>query len=78
MQPLSYLQADHEAVVAVGFDVEVAKALGIGYSPKGLMRGTVAVPVRDEHGQLMGYIGITEATLPPSFTSNVVKFPKTA
>lgn len=76
LAPLSYLQPDHEAVSAVGFDTEVAKALGIGYSPKGLMRGTVAIPVRDEHGVLKGYLGITEARLPPSFQSNVVPFGK--
>ena len=45
-QPLDYLQAEHAAVEAVGFDQETAAALGIGYAPKGLMRGTVAVPVR--------------------------------
>jgi DNA primase len=78
LQPLSYLQPDHEAVSAVGFDTEVAKALGIGYAPKGLMRGTVAIPVRNERGDLLGYVGITEAKLPPSFMTNVVAFPKTA
>ena len=29
------------------------------------MRGFVAVPIRLEDGTLAGYIGITEATLPP-------------
>ena len=77
-QPLDYLQNDHPAVEAVGFDQETAYALGIGYAPKGLMRGLVAVPVRLEDGTLAGYIGITEAKLPPKFhlTSNVVPFTK--
>lgn len=77
LQPLAYLKSEHEAVEAIGFDPAVAKRLGIGYAPKGIMRGTVAVPVRDEHGVLQGYIGITEAKLPADFTLNVVRL-KTA
>lgn len=78
LKPLDYLQADHAAVEAVGFDQETAQALGIGYASKGLMRGTVAVPVRLEDGTLAGYIGITEAKLPPRFhlSTNVVPFQK--
>jgi DNA primase len=77
-QPLDYLQVDHAAVEAIGFDQETAKAVGIGFAPKGLMRGLVAVPVRLEDGTLAGYIGITEAKLPPKFhlISNVVPFEK--
>jgi len=76
-QPLDYLQADHDAVAAVGFDAETAQALGIGYAPKGLMRGMVAIPVRLEDGSLAGYIGVTEAKLPPKFhLGNVVPFQK--
>lgn len=79
LQPLAYLEADHPAVHAIGFTVEVAERLGIGYASKGLMRGTVAIPVRNEAGALLGYIGITEARLPSDFTTNVVKLiPKTA
>lgn len=78
LAPLAYLETDHPAVDAIGFDTEVAKTLGIGYAPRGIMRGTVAVPIRDEDGQLVGYLGITEARLPPNFQSNVVKFPKSA
>ena len=78
LQPLSYLDAEHEAVLAVGFDPIDAELLGIGYAKKGIMRGTVAVPVRLEDGSLVGYIGVTEATLPPSFNlqSNVVPLRK--
>ena len=73
--PLDYLQADHAAVEAIGLDQETASALGIGYAPKGLMRGTVAIPVRLPDGALAGYIGITEARLPPRFhLGNVVPF----
>lgn len=65
MSPLDYLDAEHPAVEAAGFNSTEAAQLGIGYAPKGLMRGTVAVPIRDEHGTLLGYIGIIEARLPP-------------
>ena len=78
LSPLSYLEHDHDAVHAVGFDPEVAKELGIGYAPRGLMRGTVAVPIRDERGTLLGYIGIEEARLPSDFTPKVVPLRKQA
>lgn len=66
-QALDYLDPAHAAVQAVGFDPDTAAALGIGYAPKGLLRGTVAIPVRLEDGTLAGYVGITEAKLPPRF-----------
>jgi len=82
LEPLSYLQADHPAVEAVGFDQETAEALGIGYAPKGIMRGLVAVPMRLEDGTLAGYIGISEARLPKHFfisqTTNVVPLKRPA
>ena len=65
LNPLDYLDASHAAVEAAGFDPEEAAKLGIGYAPKGIMRGTVAVPIRDESGVLLGYIGVTEARCPP-------------
>jgi len=65
-RPLDYLVADHAAVEAIGLE-EVADALGIGYAPRGMMRGKVAIPIRTEDGTLAGYIGITEATLPPKW-----------
>ncbi len=78
---LDYLEAEHAAVEAVGFPSEVALALGIGFAPKGLLRGTVAIPVRLSDGTLAGYIGITEAKLPSKWhgiTTNVVPLPKRA
>jgi hypothetical protein len=79
LSPLSYLEPEHDAVVAIGFDTDVAASLGIGYAPRGIMRGTVAVPIRDVHGVLKGYIGIEGATLPADFQSvHVVEFRKRA
>ncbi len=64
-RPLDYLEPDHEAVEAVGFLSADAARLGVGYAKRGVLRGTVAVPVRLEDGTLVGYLGITEASLPP-------------
>lgn len=66
-RPLDYLQADHPAVEALGMEAEDAELLGIGYASRGVLRGTVAVPIRLEDGTLSGYIGITEAKLPPKW-----------
>lgn len=79
--PLDYLDAEHPAVEAAGFNPEEAAQLGIGYAPKGILRGTVAVPIRTEDGTLLGYIGIQEARLPPKGLlpqSNVVPLKKGA
>ena len=65
--PLTYLEADHLAVEAIGLDPQDAQTLGIGYAPRGTMRGTVAIPIRTDDGTLAGYIGITEAKLPPKW-----------
>ncbi len=66
-RPLDYLQPDHPAVGALGLEASDAEMLGIGYAPRGTLRGTVAVPIRSETGTLAGYIGITEAKLPPKW-----------
>jgi DNA primase len=74
-QPLDYLDPEHEAVDAVGFPADVAQAVGIGYAPKGTLKGTVAIPIRLPDGRLIGYAGIIEATLPSTWhlTSKVVR-----
>lgn len=67
LKELDYLQHDHPAVESLGFESSDAKLFGIGYAPKGIMRGMVAVPIRIADGTLVGYIGITEARLPKSW-----------
>jgi DNA primase len=64
LKPLE-LDHDHIAVETLGFMRADAAALGIGYAARGIMRGLIAVPIRLEDGTLAGYIGITEAKLPP-------------
>lgn len=64
---LDYLEHDHPAVLALGIEPEDAKRLGIGYAPRGILKGTVAVPIRLEDGTLVGYVGATELRLPPEW-----------
>ena len=69
-RPLPYLQAEHDAVTAMGFPPEIATALGIGFSPRGFHRGRVALPMRTADGTLVGYISIeatTSVQLPPQW-----------
>jgi DNA primase len=80
--PLAYLEPGHEAVEMLGLDAQTAAALGIGYAPKGILRGTVAVPVRLPDGTLAGYIGLTDiAKLPNRWhlpATNVVELKRKA
>ena len=79
LEPLSYLvEHDHVAGATLGIAPQDAKALGIGWASKGILRGFVAVPVRLPTGELAGYVGITEAKLPPRWhgiTTHVVPGP---
>ena len=80
LKPLE-LEHDHIAVEALGFTGEDAAALGIGYAGRGIMRGFVAIPIRLENGTLAGYIGITEAKLPPRWhgiSTKAMPLPKRA
>lgn len=58
LQPLTYLEAAHEAVQALGVSPETALAWGAGFAPKGIMRGRFAVPIHDRQGTLLAYVGI--------------------
>ncbi len=66
-KPLDYLEPGHDAVVALGIDPGDADRIGIGFAPRGMMKGLVAVPIRLTDGKLVGYIGLTEAKLPGSW-----------
>lgn len=66
-RPLAYLEPEHPAVEALGMEADDAATLGIGYAPRGTLRGMVAVPIRTDDGTLAGYIGITEAKMPPKW-----------
>ena len=81
MRALEYLEPAHPAVEALGFSAEDAAALGIGFAPRGTMRGNVLIPIRLPDGTLCGYAGVTDiAALPEKWQgieTNVVRL-KTA
>ena len=56
-QPLTYLLPEHESVQGLGIAVDTAKLFGVGYAPKGVLRGRVAIPLHDREGTLLGYAG---------------------
>lgn len=58
LKPLDYLTTDHEAIEALGLSAAVCDALGIGFAPKGTMRGRVVFPLRLKDGSLCGYAGL--------------------
>jgi len=66
LAPLPYLDPAHDMVQNLGFPEPVAKAAGVGYAKKGMMRGTVAIPIYTD-GVLIGYIGIKEARPPKAW-----------
>ena len=56
-KPLTYLLPEHESVQGLGIAVDTAKFFGVGYAPKGVLRGRVAIPLHDREGTLLGYAG---------------------
>jgi len=67
MRPLEHLEPEHEAVTALGLIPDDARRIGVGYAPRGVMKGTVAWPVRLSDGTLIGYIGLSAAILPSNW-----------
>lgn len=59
MKPLDHLHPRHDRVQAI-IEEETAIAMGVGFASKGVMRGCVAVPLHDQQGLLVGYVGIEE------------------
>ena len=56
-RPLKDLNPDHPYLVQRGLTVPTIKLFGIGYCTRGLMRGRIAIPIHDEHGDLVAYAG---------------------
>ncbi|MEQ9135738.1 MAG: CHC2 zinc finger domain-containing protein [Thalassobaculum sp.] len=57
LSPLSYLQAEHDLVQALGISPETCEFFGAGFAPKGIMRGRLAIPIHDLNGDLVAYCG---------------------
>jgi DNA primase len=68
LQPLSYLEPEHEAVQTLGISPETAAAFGAGYAPKGILRGRLAIPIHDHDGKLLAYCGRTVKNESPRLT----------
>lgn len=57
LEPLQYLEMDHECFPALGISKETCFHFGAGYAPKGIMRGRLAIPIHDLNGKLVAYCG---------------------
>jgi DNA primase len=57
LQPLTYLEAEHPSLKALGLAAETLQRIGAGYAPKGILRGRLAIPIHDRDGALVAYAG---------------------
>ena len=58
MEGLDYLDHAHALLQSLPLDEAKATELGIGYAPRGTLRGYVLIPLRDTKGALRGYLGV--------------------
>jgi len=56
-RPLRNLNADHPYLVERGLTIPTIQSFGLGHCTRGLMRGRIAIPIHDEHGDLVAYAG---------------------
>jgi DNA primase len=54
---LKGLDPDHSYLLERGFTRQTIDHFELGYASRGLMRGRIAIPLRDDAGQLVGYAG---------------------
>ncbi len=83
-RPLSTLNSDHPYLVDRGLTVPTIRYFGLGLCSRGLMRSRMAIPIHNEHGELVAYAGraVTDATaesngrykLPKGFEKSHVLF----
>lgn len=66
--PLTYLEAAHEAVQALGVSADTCSHFGAGYAPKGILRGRMALPIHSKEGLLLAYCGRTVKGESPTLT----------
>lgn len=68
LRPLEYLQAEHEAVQALGVTPATCQRFAAGYAPKGIMRGRLAIPIHSRGGVLLAYCGRAVKNESPTLT----------
>jgi DNA primase len=56
-RPLTNLNADHPYLVERGLTVPTIRYFGLGLCSRGLMQSRIAIPVHNEHGELVAYAG---------------------
>ena len=82
---LKNLDAEHPYLAEQGIRPETIQEFGIGFCSKGLMKGRIAIPIHNEHGELVAYAGrwpgdtgVPEGEgkykLPPKFRKSSVLF----
>jgi DNA primase len=76
--PLSFelktLQGDHPYLAGRGISAEAITQFGLGYCPRGCLRGYIAIPVHNAGGQIVAYAGRWPGEL--SGSQPKYKFPK--
>lgn len=59
-KPLKFnlkLEYNHSYIIERGLNETIARDFEIGYCSRGLMKGRIAISIRDENNQLVGYAG---------------------
>lgn len=88
LKPLTFslkLDPSHPYLKSRGLTDETIATFGLGFCNRGLMKGRIAIPIQDQHGQLVAYAGrwpgdegIPEGEgkykLPPGFPKSEVLF----
>jgi DNA primase len=55
---LKTLDPRHASLEALGLGAETIDRFGAGYCAKGLLKGRMAIPIHDRHGELLAYVGL--------------------
>lgn len=77
-EPLTFalrLDPCHPYLRARGVSEETVARFGLGYCDRGLMKGRICVPIHDEHGRLVAYVGRWAAPVTPPRTPRYL-FPR--
>lgn len=86
---LKTLDPHHASLEALGLESSTLERFGAGYCAKGLMKGRLAIPIRNAQGELVAYTGLAlgdespRYLLPPKFNPalevmNLDRLPQTA
>jgi DNA primase len=80
---LKNLDQEHPYLAERGLNAETIAEFGLGYCKKGLMAGRIAIPIHNEKGELVAYVGRWPGDppegegkykLPPGFHKSLVVF----